>query len=151
LAVLKKENRTMKLEDITIDITEQIEIKTTPEKAFKGLLHRFGAGSTLPGGKPMPMILEAHAGGRWYRDRGEGVEHLWGLVQVIKAPVLLELCGPLFMSAPVINHIEVKISETKNGCKVVLRHRAIGLIDPEFRKSREGWEYDLVELKKDCE
>ena len=141
----------MKLEDISMDITQQIEIKTTPEKAFKGLLHRFSVGSTLPGGKAMPMILEAHAGGRWYRDRGNGVEHLWGLVQVIKAPVLLELCGPLFMSAPVMNHIEVKVAETKSGCQVTLRHRAFGVIDPEYRKSREGWENHLAELKKECE
>jgi hypothetical protein len=141
----------MKIDDLMLQVEQSLTVKAPPEKVFKGLLHRFGPGSTLPGNKPMPMILEPFAGGRWYRDRGDGIQHLWGLVQVIKPPVLLELCGPLFMSAPVLNHLEVKLAESKAGTVVTLRHRAIGLIDPEFRKSEEGWAHYLAELKKDCE
>jgi len=32
-------------------------------------------------------------------------------VQVIKPPVLLELSGPLFMSYPAINHIELRLEQ----------------------------------------
>lgn len=141
----------MKIEDLTMDVEQSVDIKASLDKAFKGVLHRFGPGSSVMPGKPMPMIMEHFAGGRWYRDRGEGVQHLWGLVQVFKPPVLIELCGPMFMSAPVINHIEIKLAETKSGCRVTLRHRAVGLIDPEFRKAKEGWGFALGELKKECE
>jgi hypothetical protein len=77
---------------------------------------------------------------------------LWGFVQVIKAPSLLELSGPMFMSYPATNHLEVKIEPASGGCRVTLRHRAIGMIDPEHRKGvGMGWNYILGEVKKDCE
>ena len=53
----------------------------------------------------MPMMLEAWPGGRWFRDLGNGNGHLWGHVQAIKAPTLLEITGPLMMSfAVVVEH-----------------------------------------------
>lgn len=124
----------MKLEDLTLDVEQHIDIKAPPEKAFAAVLHRFGKGNTRPDGESLQLELEPKAGGRWYRNRGKGVEHLWGFVQVIKPPSLLELSGPLFMSYPATNHIEIKIEPADGGCKVVLRHRALGMIDPEHRK-----------------
>ena len=142
----------MTLEDLTLDSEQNIEIEAPPEKVFEALLRRFGRDSTQPDGAPMPMVLEPKAGGRWYRDRGSGIEHLWGFVQVIKPPTLLELSGPLFMSYPANNHIEIKVAETTEGSKVTLRHRAIGMIDPNHRKGLgSGWDHSLKELKKDCE
>ena len=41
------------------------------------------------------MKIEPWPGGRWYRDLGNNAGHLWGHVQVIKPPTLLEICGPL--------------------------------------------------------
>ena len=100
----------------------------------------------------MPMVLEVKPGGRWYRDRGNGIGHLCGFVQVIKPQTLLELSGPMFMSYPANNHLEVKVEETSGGSKVTLRHRAIGMIDPEHRKGiGEGWKHLLAELRKDFE
>ena len=100
----------------------------------------------------MPMVLEAKAGGRWYRDRGSGIEHLWGFVLVIKPPNLLELSGPLFMSYPANNHVEIKVAETASGARATIRHRAIGMIEPNHRQGLgSGWVHHLAELKKDCE
>ena len=65
----------------------------------------------------MQMILEQWPGGRWFRDRGNGIGHLWGHVQVIKPPVLLELSGPLLMSYPAMNHIEVRLDQIAEGAK----------------------------------
>jgi len=142
----------MTLDDITLDLEQHIDIKATPEKAFAAVLHRLGKGNTRPDGESLEMQLEPKAGGRWYRDRGNGVGHLWGFVQVIKAPTLLELSGPMFMSYPAINHVEVKIEPAAGGCKVVLRHRAIGLIDPQHRKGVVGgWAHMLAQTKKDSE
>src|SRR5271166_5358888 len=119
----------MTLDDLTLDLEQHLDIQATPAKAFAAVLHRLGKGNTRPDGQAMDLLIEPKAGGRWYRDRGNGVEHLWGFVQVIKAPTLLELSGPMFMSYPAINHVEVKIEPSAAGCKVVLRHRALGTID----------------------
>jgi hypothetical protein len=141
----------MKLEDMTLDIEQYIDVKVAPEKAFKAVLHRLGKGNTRPDGQDLQLILEPKAGGRWYRDRGDGVGHLWGFVQAIKSPNLLELSGPMFMSYPVNNHIEVKIEPVDGGSRISLRHRAIGMIDPEHRKNvGGGWSHILGEIGKDC-
>jgi hypothetical protein len=147
-----KEKTTMTLDDLTLDIEQHIDIKATPEKAFAAVLHRFGKGNTRPDGQSLQLLLEPTVGGRWYRDRGAGVGHLWGFVQVIKAPTLLELSGPMFMSYPANNHVEVKIEAVAGGSRVVLRHRAIGMIDPEHRKGvHGGWAHMLAGVKKDSE
>jgi hypothetical protein len=137
----------MKVEDLTLDIEESVDINGAAADVFKSVLHRFGEGNVRPDGEPLDMQIEPWAGGRWFRDRGEGVQHLWGHVQSIKPGELLELSGPMFMSYPAINHIEVKLSEIPDGTKVTLRHRAIGMIDPDHRKNiTTGWKkvLDLV-------
>jgi hypothetical protein len=142
----------MTVDDLTLDLQQHVDIKATPEKAFAAVLHRLGKGNTRPDGQSLNMQLEPKPGGRWYRDLNNGIGHLWGFVQVIKAPTLLELSGPMFMSYPAINHVEVKIDPAAGGCKVVLRHRAIGMIDPEHRKNiGGGWNHMLSQTKKDCE
>src|ERR1700680_5073078 len=142
----------MKLEEMTLDVEQHIEVKADIGEVFKGVLHRFGEGSTNPNGESMQMILEPWPGGRWFRDRGNGIGHLWGHVQVIKPPVLLELSGPMFMSYPALNHLEAKVEKTAGGSKVTFRHRAIGMIDPEHRKGvTKGWNHMLEQLKKACE
>src|SRR3989442_9780666 len=123
----------MTLDDLTLDIEQHVEIKATPEKAFAAVLHRFGKGNTTPDGQSLDLLLEPKPGGRWYRDRGNGAGHLWGFVQAIKAPSLLELSGPMFMSYPANNHVEAKIEPDAGGSKVELRHRAIGMSCPPHR------------------
>jgi hypothetical protein len=142
----------MTLEDFTLEVDQHIDTKATPEKAFAAVLHRLGKGNTRPDGQSLDLVLEPKAGGRWFRDRGNGIGHLWGFVQVIKAPTLLELSGPMFMSYPAINHVEVKIEPTSSGSRIALRHRALGMIDPEHRKNvGTGWKHMLANIGKDCE
>jgi hypothetical protein len=142
----------MNIEDLTLDVEQHIDIKASPEKAFAAVLHRLGKGNTRPDGESLQLDLEVKPGGRWYRDRGNGIGHLWGFVQVIKPPTLLELSGPMFMSYPANNHLEVKVEKTEGGSKVTLRHRAIGMIDPQHRKGvGTGWKHILESIKKDCE
>jgi len=142
----------MNIEDMTLDIEQHVDINATPEKAFAAVLHRLGKGNTRPDGQSLELLLEPKPGGRWYRDRGNGVGHLWGFVQTIKPPALLELCGPLFMSYPVNNHVEVKVEPVSGGCRATIRHRAMGFIDPQHRKGvASGWSHMLNEIKKDSE
>src|SRR5579862_3935885 len=132
----------MTLDDLTLDTTQSIDIKADIGDVFRSVVHRLGEGSTNTKGESMQMILEQWPGGRWFRDRGNGIGHLWGHVQVLKPPVLLELSGPMFMSYPATNHIEVKLEEIAGGTRVSLRHRAIGLIDPAHRENvTHGWKH----------
>ncbi|MBV9158041.1 MAG: SRPBCC domain-containing protein [Acidobacteriaceae bacterium] len=141
----------MTIDELKLDTTQSIEIKAEIDTVFRSVLHRLSDGFTKPQGESMQMIMEQWPGGRWFRDRGDGIGHLWGHVQVIKPPVLLELSGPLFMSYPAVNHIEVKLEQRPGGTHVELRHRALGFIDPAHRQGvTSGWKYMLEGVAEDC-
>lgn len=140
----------MNLDEMTLDLEHSVEVPGKIEEVFKSVIHRFGEGNIRPDGVPMELRLEQWAGGRWYRDRGDGIQHLWGHVQVIKPPTLIELSGPMFMSYPAINHLELKLEEIAGGTKVTLRHRAIGMLDPQHRDGvTEGWKAFLNLVEND--
>ena len=110
-----------------------------------------GAITGIYAGFRRQMNLEQWPGGRWFRDRGNGIGHLWGHVQVIKPPVLLELSGPMFMSYPAVNHLEIKLEQRPGATHVDLRHRAIGFIDPAHREGvATGWNHVLEGVAQDC-
>ena len=73
---------------------------------------------------PMPMVLEEWPGGRWFRDLGNGQGHLWGFVQVIKPPTLIEIQGPLFMSYAVAGHVQMRLTQISDRTTLVLSARA---------------------------
>lgn len=138
----------MKFEDITLDVEQHVDVQGSLDDVFKSVLYRFGEGNTRPDGESLQLQIELFAGGRWFRDRGEGIQHLWGHVQVIKPPVLLELSGPMFMSYPAINHIEIKLNPIDDGTRVTLHHRAIGLLDPAHKEGvTTGWQFMLDAVK----
>jgi hypothetical protein len=139
------------IDDLKLDTIQTIDIKADIGDVFRSVLHRLGAGFANPQGESLQMILEQWPGGRWFRDRGNGAGHLWGHVQVIKPRVLLELSGPLFMSYPALNHIEVKLEQRAGGTHLDFHHRAIGFIDPAHRQGvSTGWKYMLERVAEDC-
>lgn len=140
----------MQIADMTLDLDQHIEVNGPIAEVFKSMLYRFGEGNIGPDGQPLEMKLEAFAGGRWFRDRSNGAQHLWGHIQVIKAPTLLEISGPMFMSYPAMNHLELKLEESAGVTRISLRHRAIGMIDPAHRTGlKQGWGAMLNSVKAD--
>jgi uncharacterized protein YndB with AHSA1/START domain len=136
----------------TIDIRKDIFISASPEIAFAAVLEELGPGSVLPDGSPFPMTIEPWPGGRWYRDRGETgghkFGHLWGHVQVIKAPTLLELTGPMPMSFPALNHVQYRLTAEGDGTRLSFIHQAMGLIPPDYREGMpKGWEHAINRIK----
>lgn len=127
-----------------LDIHQEIQINASADKAFRSLLHRLGPAHESPAG-PMPMKLECHPGGRWYRDLGDGNGgqdgHLWGTVQVIKQDALLEITGPLFMSYAALNHLSFRLTpDSPQSTRLSFRHQAIGLIQDDHRQGvTTGW------------
>lgn len=92
------------------------------------------------------------AGRRWFRDLGANTGHLWGHVQVIKPPSLLEICGPLFMSYPATNFVQYRLVAESVSTTLKLTHRAMGLITPEHREGvHEGWDYELAKIRERSE
>jgi uncharacterized protein YndB with AHSA1/START domain len=140
----------------TVDIRKDILIAASPEIAFEALLEELGPGSQMPDGKPFPMKIEPWPGGRWYRDLGETgghkYGHLWGHVQVIKAPSLLELTGPMPMSYPAVNQVQYRLKAEGAGTRLSFIHRAMGLIPQEHRDGMpQGWEHGLNRIKEVAE
>lgn len=136
----------------TLDIRKDIFIEATPDIAFAALLEELGPGSVMPDGQAFPMKIEPWVGGRWFRDLGETgghkYGHLWGHVQVIKAPTLLELAGPMPMSFPALNHVQYRLKPEGNGTRLTLVHRAMGLIPQDYRNGMpDGWEHGIKRIK----
>jgi hypothetical protein len=133
----------------TINICQQIEIDASLEIAFEAVLAELGPGSELPDGSPFPMKIEAWPGGRWYRDLGDNTGHLWGHVQVIKPPKLLELSGPMMMSYPGVNFVQYRLTPQDGGTLLVLTHRAFGHIPAEQREGfHEGWDHGIKRIRE---
>ena len=139
-------------DEMTFRVERTIEINATREAAFEALLRQLGP-AMAPGGQgSMDMRIEPWPGGRWYRDLGDDDGHLWGHVQVIKRPFLLEITGPMFMSTAALSHVQIRLTETAGGCSLALAHRAFGLIPPELREGADrGWGWTLDDVKKDAE
>src|SRR6201747_775051 len=94
------------LENLTLTINQEIHVQAPLDATFAALLEQMGPGNETPDGKSLAMVIEPWPGGRWYRDLGGDNGHLWGHVQAIKRPTLLEISGPLFMSYPVSNNVQ---------------------------------------------
>ena len=141
----------MKLDEMTLDVEQHVEVKAAIGNVYRSVLHRFGEGNTNLKGESMQMILEQWPGGRWFRDRGNGIGHLWGHVQVIKAPTLLELSGPMFMSYPAMNHVEVTLGRDPRrhpDQPAASGHRFSG--PGTSAGVRKGWGHMLDLVAKDC-
>jgi Activator of Hsp90 ATPase homolog 1-like protein len=133
----------------TICISREIEIAAPIEIAFEAMLEEIGPDGEMPGGKPFPMVIEPWPGGRWYRDLGNQAGHLWGHVQVIKPPTLLELTGPMFMSFPAINHVQYRFTADGEVTRLKFMHRAMGPIPEEIREGvGHGWDYGLKRIEE---
>ncbi len=123
-----------------MEIRKEIEIAAPIEVAFEAVLEELGPEAQMPDGKTLSMKIEPWPGGRWFRDLGNNTGHLWGHVQVIKPPKLLEVVGPMMMSYPVASHIQYRLTEQAGGILLKLTHQAMGLIPPELEQNvSKGW------------
>ncbi|MEM8945206.1 MAG: SRPBCC domain-containing protein [Planctomycetota bacterium] len=136
-------------QELTLDVAQSIEIDAAIGDAYKALIRRLTVDSSTPDNRPMPMVLEEWPGGRWFRDLGKGQGHLWGFVQVIKPPTLIEIQGPMFMSYPVAGHVQFRLEQITGGTDLSLRHQALGLVAEEHRQGVvPGWEHLLKSVKQ---
>jgi hypothetical protein len=140
------------LDNLTLTITQEILVRASIEKAFASLLEQLGPANEGINDAPMPMTLEARPGGRWFRDLGGDNGHFWGVVQAIKRPTLLEITGPLFMSAPVVSNLQYRLKEAPDGTLITLNHSAFGLVPENYREGMaHGWAAIFERVRKQLE
>ena len=140
------------IESLSLTIEQEIYVRASLEDTFAALLEQLGPYHEGGEGRPMRMVLEAWPGGRWYRDLGDENGHLWGHVQAIKRPTLIEFCGPLFMSHPVANNVQYRLSEENGGTLIKFRHSGFGLVQEEHRKGvASGWGYIHEKIRQRAE
>jgi hypothetical protein len=129
------------IESLTLTVTQEIHVRASLERTFEALLVQIGPENETPEHK-MPMTLEPWPGGRWFRDLGTENGHLWGHVQSIKRPTLLEITGPLFMSYAVISHVQYRLSKEEGGTLIQFHHKAFGVIQEDHRREVvPGWSH----------
>jgi uncharacterized protein YndB with AHSA1/START domain len=140
------------IESLTLTVTQEIHVKASLEDTFAALLEQIGPGNETPEGQAMPMKIEPWPGGRWYRDLGNDNGHFWGHVQAIKRPTLLEIVGPLFMSYPVANNLQYRLSEENGVTLIKFHHKAFGVIPDEHKNGMvKGWGHMADSLRKRAE
>ena len=126
------------LEDLTLNVTDEVRVRASIDATFDSIVSQIGRLNETADGKPFPMVLEPWPGGRWYRDLGSNNGHLWGHVQAIKRPALLEIYGPLFMSYPTMSNIQYRLTEVEGGTLIAFRHTALGFVSDDHRKGLGG-------------
>jgi len=140
----------------TLEFLREDLIAAPIDLVFQTMLEELGP-NNMRGNDPMPMKLEAWPGGRWMRDLGNGAGHWWGAVQAIKAPTLLEISGPLFMSYPSMNNVQYRLSEENGATRLRFAHRGIAYIafDPQiagqWKGIEGGWGSMIERIRKVAE
>ena len=139
-------------ESQTFTITEEIAVRAPLEQTFQSLIAHMGRLNETPEGAPLPMVLEPRPGGRWYRDLAGDNGHLWGFVQSIKRPVLLEIWGPLFLSTAATSNLTYRLSETPDGTLITFTHTLLGPFPEEHRpRLAAGWTALHARVRKAAE
>jgi hypothetical protein len=136
----------------TFTITEEILVHASLDDTFDSVITQLGRQNETPDGKPLPMVLETHPGGRWYRDLGGDSGHLWAYVQSIKRPALLEFWGPLFMSTGATSNMQYRLSEVEGGTLITFRHTVVGPFPDDHRGPLSaGWTAMHARIKRAAE
>ena len=136
----------------SFSIRREDRIEASIEIVFETILEQMSHLNVKPDGVPMPMKLEAWPGGRWYRDLSDGNGHMWGHVQAIKAPELLEIYGPLFMSFPATSNVQYRLKADGNATILQFNHTAMGLIPDDISANvSTGWDNMLKHIRADAE
>jgi len=140
------------IESLTLVITQEIHVRASLEKTFAAILEQVGPYNDTPEGNALPMKIEPWPGGRWYRDLGDNNGHLWGHVQAIKRPTLLEITGPLFMSYGVVSNVQYRLSEADGGTLIKFHHKAFGVIQDDHRQNvGRGWSHLIERIRSRAE
>jgi hypothetical protein len=136
----------------SFSVKREDRIEASIDIVFETILEQMGSLNVKPDGVAMPMQLEAWPGGRWFRDLGNNNGHMWGHVQAIKVPELLEIYGPLFMSFPATSNVQYRLKADGHATILQFNHTAMGLIPDDISANvSTGWDNMLKHIRADAE
>jgi uncharacterized protein YndB with AHSA1/START domain len=139
----------------TLELIKEEEIAASIDIVFESVLDQLGPSNTTPDGRSMSLKIEPWPGGRWFRDLGNNTGHLWGHVQAIKPPSLIEFYGPMFMSSAAVSNVQFRLTEENGITLLTMRHSAMGCIPLELfegeRSINTGWSYFLKNIREKAE
>jgi len=139
------------LDEYLVNVEQTIEIKAAPGDVFEGLVAQLCEIPGEEGKPPIKLKMERRPGGRWFRDLGDDSGHLWGFVQSIKPPTLLELFGPMFLSYPVPGHMIIRLTPIPAGTQLVFKNEVFGPGPSDLSEMGEAWSEMLQSLKRRME
>ena len=134
----------------TVRIEEEVEIAAPASRVFSALTEDVGQWFWRgPQGKDPAAVLEAHAGGRFYREGGEGNAELYGVVGLIKRDTQLRLIGSIGVAHAITSVADFVLEAEGDSTRVRLTHRISGeVVDAEVADFAEGWKDELGSLKR---
>ena len=56
------------LDNLTLSLVQEIHVRSSLATTFSALLEQLGPANEGHDGTPIPMVLEARPGGRWFRN-----------------------------------------------------------------------------------
>jgi len=136
------------VEDVrSIDITEQVMIKATPNRVYNAITNKIAAWWGAPylyTRLAKDLVLEPKLGGKFYEVWGIGQGRLWGTVTQIKKNEWIEITGTIGMKGAVQGNICFALEAKGHSTLLTLTHHAIGQISEETRSGYVlGWK-DLL-------
>ena len=138
-----------------LEVVREVEIAAPTDIVFETVLEQLGPMLTCGEDAPLlDMKLEPWPGGRWFRDLGNNTGHLWGHVQSIQPPELLEIHGSMMFSAAVVSHAVFRLTEADGLTRIDFSHRAVGLIPEGLRDGADvsaGWVNYFAKLRAGVE
>lgn len=133
--------------DFRIELERRIEAPIAD--VWEAVLYEVGPGFGGEDGTSLSLKVEPFPGGRWYRDVGDDAGYLWGHVKAIRPMALLELCGPLFMSAPVANNVQYRLAEEDGVTVLRFVHTAFGPLPEGLSDGmNEGWVDHMEQIER---
>lgn len=128
-------------------IRKTIDVKAPIERAFTVFASRMGEWwhkdhSLAEGKRQVDVVVEPHAGGRWYEKADDGSEYEWGKVIAYEPPHRLLLAWQLtreFVYDPDFETtVEIRFEETAEGTRVHFEHRDLERMGAEAVETFEG-------------
>ncbi len=125
-------------------IEQEILIEASRKKVFDALTRDVGAWWGKPyvsSDTSKALVIEAHVGGRFYEDYGDGDGELWGMVTQVKRGERLEITGACGMSGLVHGKFEFDLVEKGSTATLLkLSHRGMGDVGDERKAMYDaGW------------
>ena len=114
-------------------VTKSIIVELDAPDAFRVWTEQINqwwpAGHSMSGDPDTKLFIEASAGGRFYERASNGMEHVWGAVEIWEPPDRLAFSWYLGSSREMPTRVEVQfVSLDGNRTRIELEHRGPELI-----------------------